>query len=180
VGVYVDVQNVYYAAREKASRLDFSKLIDQACRSRRLVRAVAYVVESKEIDQSAFITLLQSRSYEVKRKPLKVRASGSMKGNWDLEIALDVLADADSMDVVVLVTGDGDFVSLVQELKRRGPTVEVYSFPRSTAQELREAADKFVAITRRMLLPLPPSRSAGKARRSRKDATSPNKPTEKT
>lgn len=164
VGVYVDVQNVYYPARDEASRLDFSKLIETACRSRRLVRAVAYVVESKETDQSGFISLLQSHSYEVKRKSLKVRADGSMKANWDLEIALDVLADASQLDVVVLVTGDGDFVSLARELKRLGPTVEVYSFPRSTAQELREVADRFVPVTRRMLLPLPPGRSGGKPR----------------
>jgi uncharacterized LabA/DUF88 family protein len=168
VGVYVDVQNVFYAARDKDARLDFSKLIERAARSRRLVRAVAYLVESKEIDQRAFINLLQSHAYDVKRKALKVHADGSMKGDWDLEMALDVLADAPRLDVVVLVTGDGDFTSLVQELKRQGPKVEVYSFPAATAKELREAADRFVPITRKMLIPLRPDRSGGgRARRAK-------------
>ena len=111
-------------------------------------------MEAKEIDQSGFIALLQQKRYEVKRKDLKVRADGSFKGDWDMEIALDALELADSLDVVVLVTGDGDFTSLVQKIKVRGPRVEVYSFPQNTAKDLREAADKFVPIDKRMLIKL--------------------------
>ena len=152
VGVFVDVQNMFYAARGQNARLDFEALLQAAARGRRLIRAVAYVVEAKEIDQSAFIALLQQKRYEVKRKDLKVRSDGSFKGDWDMEIALDALEMADAVDVVVLVTGDGDFTSLVQKLKVRGPRVEVYSFPANTAKELREAADTFVPIDKRMLI----------------------------
>ena len=152
VGVFVDVQNMFYAARGQNARLDFDVLLQTTTRGRRLIRAVAYVVEAKEIDQSGFIALLQQKRYEVKRKDLKVRSDGSFKGDWDMEIALDALEMADAVDVVVLVTGDGDFTSLVQKLKIRGPRVEVYSFPQNTAKELREAADKFVSIDKRMLI----------------------------
>jgi uncharacterized LabA/DUF88 family protein len=152
VGVFVDVQNMFYAARTLNARLDFDVLLQTATRNRRLIRAVAYVVEAREIDQSGFIALLKTKRYEVKRKDLKVRSDGSFKGDWDMEIALDALEMADALDVVVLVTGDGDFTGLVQKLKTRGPRVEVYSFPQNTAKELREAADKFVSIDKRMLI----------------------------
>ena len=158
IGLFVDVQNMFYGAREKRARLDFDALLASVTSGRRLVRAVAYVVETPEIDQSSFIHLLQMKAYEVKRKPLKIRPDRSMKGNWDLEMALDALTTADHLDVVVLATGDGDFVPLVQQLKLRGLRVEVYGFRPSTAPDLREAADRFVAITRRLLRPLPPPR----------------------
>lgn len=152
VGVFVDVQNVFYGARGQNAKLDFDLLLQATTRGRRLVRAVAYVVEAKEIDQSGFIALLQQKRYEVKRKDLKVRADGSFKGDWDMEIALDALEMADALDVMVLVTGDGDFTSLVQKIRVRGPRVEVYAFPQNTAKELRESADRFVPIDKRMLI----------------------------
>ncbi len=154
VAVFVDVQNMFYGAREKGARLDFEALLSSACSGRQLVRAVAYVVEAREIDQSAFIHLLQMKAYEVKRKPLRIRPDRSAKGNWDLEMALDALTTAEHVDVVVLVTGDGDFVPLVRELKLKGIRVEVYGFRASSAPDLREAADKFVNVTRRLLRPL--------------------------
>jgi uncharacterized LabA/DUF88 family protein len=160
VGVFVDVQNMFYAAREKNARLDFEALLSAATSGRQLVRAVAYLVETKEIDQSNFIHLLQMKAYEVKRKPLKIRSDRTAKGNWDLEMALDALTTAEHLDVVVLVTGDGDFVPLVRQLKLNGLRVEVFGFTPSTAPDLREAADKFVPITRRLLRPLDGSRRA--------------------
>lgn len=154
VGLFVDVQNMFYAAREKNARLDFEALLAAAGEGRQVLRAVAYLVETREIDQSAFIHLLQVKKYEVKRKPLRIRPDGSMKGNWDLEIALDALSTSERVDVVVLVTGDGDFIPLVRQLRLSGVTVEVYGFPRSSAPDLREAADRFVPITRKLLRPL--------------------------
>ncbi|RMG46749.1 MAG: NYN domain-containing protein [Acidobacteria bacterium] len=164
VGVFVDVQNMFYGAREKNARLDFEALLEAATAGRRLVRAVAYLVEAPDINQSAFIHLLETKAYEVKRKPLKIRPDRSMKGNWDLEMALDALTTARHLDVVVLVTGDGDFVPLVRALKLQGKRVEVYGFRRSTAPDLRQAADRFHQITRRLLRPLEPARAARRAR----------------
>jgi uncharacterized LabA/DUF88 family protein len=154
-GLFVDVQNVFYGARQQNARLDFEALLQAVSTGRRMLRTVAYIVETKEIDQSAFIALLQQRGYEVRRKPLMVRADGSSKGDWDMEIALDVLDICEALDVLVLVTGDGDFTSLVNRVKQRGVEVEVYSFPRNTAKSLREAATRFTAIDRRMLIKLP-------------------------
>jgi len=177
VALFVDVQNMFYAAREKGARLDFDALLSEISEGRRLVRAVAYVVETREIDQSAFIHLLQVKKYEVKRKTLRIRPDGSMKGNWDLEIALDALTTSEHVDVVVLVTGDGDFVPLVRELRLHGKTVEVYGFPRSSAPDLREAADRFVAITRRLLRPLAPERRPRREGAPRADEESSAAPT---
>jgi len=152
VGVFIDVQNMYYAARQLKGKLDFDALLSASVLDRRLIQATAYVVESKEIDQSGFIAMLQQRAIEVRRKTLKVRSDGSMKGDWDMEMALDILDMAPKLDVVVLVSGDGDFTSLVKRVKSMGPRVEVVAFPRNTAKSLLEAADRFHALDRRAMI----------------------------
>jgi len=152
VGVFIDVQNMYYAARQLKGKLDFDALLQACVLDRRLIQASAYVVESKEIDQSGFIAMLQQRAIEVRRKTLKVRSDGSMKGDWDMEMALDILDMAPKLDVVVLVSGDGDFTSLVRRVKSMGPKVEVVAFPRNTAKSLLEAADRFHPLDRKAMI----------------------------
>lgn len=152
VGVFIDVQNMYYAARQLKGKLDFDALLQAAVLDRRLILATAYVVESKEIDQSGFIAMLQQRAIEVRRKTLKVRSDGSMKGDWDMEMALDILDMAPKLDVVVFVSGDGDFTSLVKRVKSMGPKVEVIAFPRNTAKSLLEAADRFHPLDRKAMI----------------------------
>lgn len=152
VGVFVDVQNMYYAARKLKGRLDFDALMRAAVNERRLVRATAYVVESKETDQSQFIARLEKLALDVKRKTVQVRADGSMKGDWDMELALDILDMVPKLDVVVLVSGDGDFTSLVKRVKSAGPRVEVIAFPRHTAKSLVEAADEFQPLDRKFMI----------------------------
>jgi len=152
VGVFIDVQNVYYGARQLKGKLDFETLLQAAVLDRRLIQATAYVVETKEIDQSGFIAMLQQRAIEVRRKTLQIRADGSMKGDWDMEMALDILDMTPKLDVVVLVSGDGDFTSLVKRVKGMGPRVEVLAFPRHTAKSLLEAADRFQPLDRRYMI----------------------------
>ena len=152
VGVFIDVQNVYYGARKLKGKLDFDALMESAIVDRRLIQCTAYVVESKEIDQSGFIARLQHKAIEVRRKSLRVRVDGSSKGDWDMELALDILDAAASLDVVVLVSGDGDFTSLVKRVKRIGPRVEVIAFPRHTAKSLLEAADRFQPLDRKFMI----------------------------
>jgi uncharacterized LabA/DUF88 family protein len=152
VGVFVDVQNMYYAARQLKGKLDFDALLQAAVRDRRLIQATAYVVETKEIDQSGFIAMLEQRAIEVRRKTLKIRSDGSMKGDWDMEMALDILDAAPRLDVVALVSGDGDFTSLVNRVKGIGPRVEVLGFPRNTAKSLLEAADRFQPLDRKFMI----------------------------
>lgn len=152
VGLFVDVQNMYYAARQLNARLDFGALKEEVTRDRRLVRAMAYVVDNPDIDQSGFLAMLAQRNYEVRRKTLKTRADGSSKGDWDLGMALEIMRLAENLDVVVLASGDGDFVPLVNQIKTEGPLVEVFSFPGSTAKELMEACDRHVAIDDALLI----------------------------
>jgi uncharacterized LabA/DUF88 family protein len=152
VGVFVDVQNMFYAAKKQfEARLNYVKLLHHVVRKRRLITAIAYVIENPEIDQSGFFSLLSHHSFRIRRKPLIQRADGSQKGDWDMEIALDILSLVDKLDVVALVSGDGDFVSLVERVKIYGPRVEVHGFPENTAIDLKEAADEFFPIKRDLL-----------------------------
>jgi uncharacterized LabA/DUF88 family protein len=144
VGIFIDVQNMFYAAKHLyGSKLNFTRLLDYVSRGRPLTRAISYIIKTPEIDQSNFITMLRSNGYEVRVKELKQRPDGSAKGDWDMGLALDALAMAERLDVIAIVSGDGDFVDLVNLLKSRGVRVEVYSFPYSTAEELRSAATEF-------------------------------------
>ncbi len=154
VAVFVDVQNMYYAARNLySSKLEFSKLLRFLGRGRPLCRAIAYIVERPGMEQDKFIEVLKRNGYEVHKKVLIERADGSQKGDWDLGIALDAVALADRIDAAVLVTGDGDFTALCRYLRTRGVRVEVASFPESTAVELAKAADHFHRLDEQVLLP---------------------------
>jgi uncharacterized LabA/DUF88 family protein len=144
VGIFIDVQNMFYATKHLyGSKLNFARLIDYISRGRSVVRAISYVVQTPEIDQSNFLTMLRSNGYEIRSKELKQRPDGSCKGDWDMGLALDALSISERLDVVAIVSGDGDFVDLVNFLKARGVRVEVYSFPYSTAEELRYAATEY-------------------------------------
>ncbi|MFH1009317.1 MAG: NYN domain-containing protein [Candidatus Latescibacterota bacterium] len=152
VGVFVDVQNVFYAARQFGARVDFEKLLEATVGKRRLIKAIAYVVQSPDVDQTSFLSMLQQKSYEVKRKELRLRSDGSAKGDWDMGMAIDMIGLADKLDVVVIVSGDGDFVSLAHLLKTMGPKVEVFSFIHNTARDLVQAADSYYSIDEGLLL----------------------------
>lgn len=144
VGIFIDVQNMFYAAKHLYnSKLNFARLRDYISRGRPLVRSISYVVQTPEIDQSNFLTMLRSNGYEIRSKELKHRPDGSAKGDWDMGLALDALSMCDRLDVVAIVSGDGDFVELVNFLKARGVRVEVYSFPYSTSEELRQSATEY-------------------------------------
>jgi len=153
VGIFIDVQNMFYAAKHLYnSKLNFARLIDYISRDRPLVRAIAYVVQTPEIDQSNFLAMLRSNGYEIRSKDLKQRPDGSAKGDWDMGLALDALAMSERLDVVAIVSGDGDFVDLVNFLKARGVRVEVYSFPYSTAEELRWTATEYFQMGTEMVI----------------------------
>ena len=161
VGIFIDVQNMWYAARQHygiSARLDFDKLMQAAVGDRRLIRAYAYVIQTPEVDQSGFVTMLEQFSYQVKRKDLRRRSDGSAKGDWDMEMAIDMIRMADKVDVVILASGDGDFVSLIQLLKELGPRVEVFSFPHNTARDLVEASDRYQPIDESLLISMDPGR----------------------
>lgn len=147
------MQNMFYSAKHQHdAKLDFQKLLTTATRGRCLVRAIAYVVQGPEVDQTKFLSMLRQTGYEVRTKALRVRPDGSAKGDWDMGIAIDAISMADRVDALVLVSGDGDFVELVNLLKARGARVEVLAFPLSTADELAEAATQYHEIGQELLL----------------------------
>jgi uncharacterized LabA/DUF88 family protein len=146
VGVLVDVQNMFYSAYDCfRGRLNYKKLLDTTAGGRHIVRAVAYAMRDGN-NQGSFFTMLREVGFEVRTKEPRVRPDGSRKGGWDIGIAVEALTLAPKLDVVALVSGDGDFVDLVHALRARGARVEVYAFERSVGRELREAADLFVPI----------------------------------
>lgn len=148
VGVFVDVQNMYYSARHiYGSKVNFKALLKEAVKGRTLVRAIAYVVRSEDISREEFFQVLNNLGYETKVKDVQVFVDGSKKADWDIGIAMDMIETAPRLDTLVLVSGDGDFVPLVEHLKRAlGCRVEVIAFGKSASGKLRDAADDFTDI----------------------------------
>lgn len=140
----MDVQNMFYSAKHQfGGKLNYDHLLESTSRRRKVVRAIAYVVKTPEIDQEKFVSLLYGLGFEIRIKELKVRADGTAKGDWDMGIAIDAISLADKVDCVVLVSGDGDYVPLVEHLKAKGCRVEVFSFKSNTAQELINSATEY-------------------------------------
>ncbi|OGH59318.1 MAG: RtsE [Candidatus Lindowbacteria bacterium RIFCSPLOWO2_12_FULL_62_27] len=144
---------MFYSAKyQHNAKLNFSRLKDTVVGGRQLIRSICYIVQTPEIDQTNFMKTLDVLGYEVKSKDLKLRQDGSAKGDWDMGIAIDAMSIAPRVDVVALVTGDGDFAELVWHLRGQGVRVEVYSFTQSTAEELKRAATVFCPLTEHVLM----------------------------
>ncbi len=153
VGVFVDVQNMFYAAKDRyASRLDYIKLLDLTVGPRHLVAAYAYIVQIPEIDQSGFLSLLEYNGYRIKTKNLRLRGDGTAKGDWDVGIAIDIVSMLDILDVVILASGDGDFCPLVELIQQKNKRVEVIAFEHNTAMDLQRQVDKFYPIGSELLI----------------------------
>lgn len=149
IGVFVDVQNMYYSARNLyKKKVDFKSLLKDAISDRKLIRAIAYVIKADVKDESQFYDALERMGFEVKAKDIQVFIDGSKKGDWDVGIAMDIMRLAPKLDVVVLVSGDGDFTELVEHSKSLGCRVEVIAFGKSTSHKLVESADFFMDIDR--------------------------------
>jgi uncharacterized LabA/DUF88 family protein len=148
VGVFVDVQNLYYSARNVyKSKVDFRAILKEAIKGRNLIRAIAYVIRADVKDEENFFDALKNLGYEVKEKDLQIFYGGAKKGDWDIGIAMDLIELAPKLDTVVLVSGDGDFVPLVRHLKHAlGCYVEVMAFGKSSSQKLIEDADHYLDL----------------------------------
>jgi uncharacterized LabA/DUF88 family protein len=147
VGVFVDVQNMYHSAKNLyKSRVNFRELLKLATANRELVRALAYVVKSDTEEERAFFDALEKAGLELKMKDLQIFPGGMKKADWDVGLAVDAISLFKQLDVVVIVSGDGDFVPLVEYLKFSGVIVEVVAFERSTSSRLIDSVNNFVDL----------------------------------
>jgi len=146
VGVFVDVQNLYYSAKNLyKAKVNFAHVLKDAVAGRKLVRAIAYAIKADIKEEKAFHDALGKIGYEVKMKDLQTFPGGAKKGDWDIGIAMDMIELANKLDTLILVSGDGDFVELLQHLRRAmGCRIEVMAFGPSSSGKLRVEADDFL------------------------------------
>ena len=150
----VDVQNVYYTARQAFGRnFDYNRFWAIATKDRQVVKAIAYAIDRGDRKQQEFQNILRAIGFDVKLKPFIQRADGSAKGDWDVGITIDAMEYSADADIVVLVSGDGDFDLLVNKLRiDKGKSVEVYGVAKLTAASLANAASRFIPIEDELLL----------------------------
>lgn len=145
VGVFIDTQNLYHSAKHLyKARVNFGAILEEAVGGRTLVRAIAYVIKTESGEEQGFFDALTKIGIETKVKDLQIFADGAKKADWDVGMAIDAVKLAPKLDTVILATGDGDFVPLIQYLDMNmGCQVEVISFGKSSSAKLKEAAHAF-------------------------------------
>ncbi len=163
VAILIDVQNLYHSAKNLYNgRVNFNRVLEAALAGRKLVRALAYVIKTETGEEAAFFEALTKMGIETKVKDLQIFPGGMKKGDWDVGMAVDAIRLSEfTIDAIVLGTGDGDFVPLVEYLIGRGRQVEVIAFGRSTSGKLREAADDFIDMSadpKKFTIPIKKSR----------------------
>ena len=148
VAVLIDVQNMYHSAKAiYKKRVNFKEVLKSAVADRLLIRAIGYVIQTETGEERLFFEALSKIGIELKIKDLQIFPDGLKKADWDVGMAIDGVRLADSaIDTLVLITGDGDFIPLVEYLKSKGRKVEVLSFGQSTSSKLKESADEFMDL----------------------------------
>ncbi len=158
IGVFVDVQNLYYSARNiYNARINFNEVLKEAVGDRRLIRAIAYVIKADMPEEQNFFDALEKAGFEVRTKDLQTFAGGHQKGDWDVGIAMDIIKLMNKLDVVVLASGDGDFAPLLEYLQMSGQLTETLAFGKSTSSKIKELTDHFIDLdenTRKYLMPI--------------------------
>lgn len=149
VAIFLDTQNIYYSARNIYNKkVDFKKLILLLTGQRKLIRALAYVIKSelvpKEVD---FFEALTNQGVQLRVKELQVYPDGTKKADWDIGLAIDAIRFSSSVDVIILVTGDGDFLPLVEYLQNLGKQIEIAGFFETTSTKLKEQADYYYDLS---------------------------------
>jgi len=154
LAILVDVQNVYYTTRQAyQSHFDYNYFWQRVTENRQVVAANAYAIARADDKQKQFQNILRGIGFTVKLKPYIQRSDGSSKGDWDVGITVDMLELAEQVDVVALVSGDGDFDIAVDSIKQKHKVkVEVYGVPALTANSLINSASVFVPIQNEFLL----------------------------
>ncbi|MBU2545344.1 NYN domain-containing protein [Patescibacteria group bacterium] len=147
VGVLMDVQNLYHSAKNLYNaRVNFKEILKTSIDERSLIRVFAYVISTKTGEEKPFFEALTRLGIETRVKELQEFYGGAKKADWDVGLVIDAIRIAPSVDTLVIVSGDGDFISLVEYLKNQGKRVEVVAFGKSASSKLREIADEFVDL----------------------------------
>ena len=147
VEVLIDVQNLYYSARNLFnSKVNFKEVLKKGIDGRKLIRAFGYVVSTKTGEEKPFFEALTSLGIETRVKELQEFYGGQKKADWDVGIVIDAVRTASNVDVVVLCSGDGDFAPLVEYLKAQGKRVEVIAFEKTTSSKIKDVVDEFIDL----------------------------------
>lgn len=147
VEVLIDVQNLYWSARHlHQARVNFGEVLKDAVAGRKFIRAFAYVVRTKTGEEKPFFEALEKLGIETRVRDLQEFYGGAKKADWDVGIVIDAIRTASTLDVIVLCSGDGDFIPLVEYLKNQGKRVEVMAFGKSASSKLIEIADEFTDL----------------------------------
>ncbi len=149
VGVFIDVQNLYYSAKNLHGRkVNFGNIVKEAVAGRKLIRAIAYVVRTESKEEQPFFEALYNLGIETREKDLQIFSTGMKKADWDVGLTVDAIRLSPSLDAVVIVSGDGDYLPLVQYLqKSSGKQVEVVAFGETASHLLLEEVDDFIDLS---------------------------------
>jgi len=149
VGVFVDAQNMYHSAKNLYNaKVNYKEVLKTVVAGRILIRAIIYVIKTESGEERTFFDALSKLGFEIKEKDLQIFAGGAKKADWDVGLAIDAIKLADKLDVVILVSGDGDYQPLVEYLKiNKGCRVEAVAFGKTTSAKLIEAVDDFVDLS---------------------------------
>jgi uncharacterized LabA/DUF88 family protein len=148
VAVFVDVANIFYAAKAAGVDIDYVTLLKAASAGRDLVRAYAYTgLDPENENQRQFHAFLARNGYKVVSKDIRKYGDGKVKANLDIELVVDLMRTSRNLDIAVVVSGDGDFAPAIRAVQQTGIRVEVISFRGNTSSDLIEVADVFTDIT---------------------------------
>ncbi len=174
VAIFVDVQNMYYSAKNLySSKVDFGRVLKEGLATRKLIRAFAYVIKADVGLESEFFSALEQRGFEVKAKELQVFFDGSKKGDWDVGLCMDVVRLLPKIDVMILVSGDGDYVPMLEYAKSQGVRTEVIAFGKTGSAKLFEYADEVIDMCQEPAKYLIKSRNLFKVKENIQHAKSP-------
>lgn len=146
VGIFIDTQNLYHSAKNLYhARVNFGAIMKEVVANRALIRAVAYVITTETGEEKGFFEALEKLGIETKTKNIQIFNSGAKKADWDVGLAVDAIKMAPKLDTVIIASGDGDFIPLVEYLQtNEGCQVEVIAFGKSSSGRLREVTDDFI------------------------------------
>ena len=147
VEVQIDVQNLYHSAKNLYhARVNYEEVLKSAISGRKFIRAFGYVVRTKTGEETPFFDALSKIGIETRVRDLQEWYGGAKKADWDVGIVIDAIRTAPGVDVIILCSGDGDFIPLVEYLKNQGKRVEIMAFGKTTSGKIIEVADEFIDL----------------------------------